>query len=84
MKFDLYLSTTINTTIGRYNYNLEFTSCYWCIYKRVDHERGMVVLQFGPVSYVRMDNEKQDKWFEKLVVKAREGEQDVECEDAES
>lgn len=72
MKFDLYLSTTLNVTLGRYNYTLEFTSCYWRIYKRIDHERGIVSLQFGPVCFVRMDDEKADKWFESLVVKEEE------------
>lgn len=69
MRFNLYLSTTLNVTLGRYNYTLEFTSCYWRIYKRIDNVRGIISLQFGPVCFIRMDDEKADKWFESLVEK---------------
>lgn len=72
MRFELYLTGSLGLTLGKYSLSVELSTAYWRIYKRVDKERGIIMLHLGPLFISLLDDDKTNAWFDKLIEKGAE------------
>lgn len=67
MKINLYMSTSISLTVGKYTLTLEAGGTFWRLFKKINKERGIAVFQCGPIFISLTDDEKQERWLESLM-----------------